>query len=276
MDKEEALIEVSTLYSGNKSFWRTGQTLDITMFEHKTILNGNNPNPDRVIEVICYDPEMSKEFSHIYLSYTILFSKVSNITTTKGMKVAEGSKYTQSLLSKHIYSRIGFSNNDSADFGWNFFNNKRDPPEVVLLPFVYDITLNGRLDIELQEPLSGLGALPIIIRQQKIKNDAWLKGMEAFKKDVEATETLVTIAEKASTAMKIPSLPIINSDNRIPGALFTNLSLSLIAAVSTAESGENEDKVGSLTPFPLTGISDQDSDKNPIIPTVIDPFPAPK
>jgi hypothetical protein len=50
----------------------------------------------------------------------------------------------------------------------------------------------------------------------------------------------------------------------------------LIAAVSTAESRENEDEVGSLTLFPLTGIPDQDSDKNLIIPTVIAPFSAPE
>jgi hypothetical protein len=248
MDIEELQIEVSMLYSGNKSFWRTGQTLDIIMFEHKTILNGDN----RVIEVICYDPQMDMEFTHIYLNYTMLFGKVQNITTNRGVKVKDGSKYTQSLLSKYIYSRIGFSDHDTDDFGWNYVNKQKQSPEVVLIPYSYDITLDGRLDIEIKKPISGLGILPIIIHQPKVKDGDWLEKVEAFKKDVEATGTLVTLAEKVA-AMKTHYCPTIDSDDSI---------LKVVTELSTGQ-------VSSV------GIFDQDSDENSILPAVFAPFPAP-
>ena len=155
-NSDDELVEVTQIFTGGKSFWRTGKTLDVVMFEHKTLSckAGSSFNPS-YIEVVVYDPELDEVAPHFYLSVKALFMKISNAFEPrgKGIKVKEGTKYTLSLIVKYVYDKIGFSTPTPPPApGLHTL-----PPQIILMIQMNDILINNRHDFEIDKPISGLG-----------------------------------------------------------------------------------------------------------------------
>lgn len=95
------------LLHGNKYFWRTRNTIDVTIVHHKSL---------EVIEVIAYEPSLDIEAERIYLDQNILISGLdqeliaaklslamrSNVPHTE--KIVEG--IYNELVSEFILSRL--------------------------------------------------------------------------------------------------------------------------------------------------------------------------
>lgn len=67
MSQKENQVLPRVLYEGSKCFWRTRNTLDVTIVEHEDFA---------VVEVLAYDPGLDAEAPRLYLDDINLRSKV--------------------------------------------------------------------------------------------------------------------------------------------------------------------------------------------------------
>ena len=264
-NSDDELVEVTQIFTGGKSFWRTGKTLDVVMFEHNTLSSkaGSSFNPS-YIEVVVYDPELDEVAPHFYLSVKALFMKISNSFEPrgKGIKVKEGTKYTLSLIVKYVYDKIGFSTPTPPPApGLHTL-----PPQIILMIQMNDILINNRHDFEIDKPISGLGKLPLIPHYPKNKEN-WDQKIKLFQKDaekvVDAISIVTVLEQKASAAMAV-SESIIGTTEAIASAIDIYSAHALIDVPNEIEKVINnfknitENKKNSLS----ENVADNDSLKN--------------
>lgn len=70
----------SMIYQGSKYFWKTRNTIDVTIVSHKN---------EGVIEVVAYEPSLDVEAERIYLDLKLLTSKLSQEMIAAKMSLAK-------------------------------------------------------------------------------------------------------------------------------------------------------------------------------------------
>ena len=91
--------ECRIIYQGSKLFWRTRNTIDVTIVEHRDC---------NVTEVIAYEPSINVEAERIYLNSNILRTKLDHVeidskfSFAKQNNVPISTEFTASVMSHAI------------------------------------------------------------------------------------------------------------------------------------------------------------------------------
>lgn len=72
--------EPVVIFQGSKFFWRTRNTVDVTIIEHQAL---------KMTEIVCYEPSIDLESSRVYLDSVILSGRVDHAQIEEKMSFAK-------------------------------------------------------------------------------------------------------------------------------------------------------------------------------------------
>ena len=110
------------IYEGSVNYWRTRETIYLSIYEHQKI-SAIAPHPEVsvCIEVVAYHPKIETEAPHIYLSSSLLYDKFlrneleesklreqNNSQSTKKTNIVKcNNKFTQECIRNYVLTRVG-------------------------------------------------------------------------------------------------------------------------------------------------------------------------
>ena len=176
--------ECIKLYKGTKNYWRTGESIDIAVFEHHAPKNPIQTISSFWIEIIAYNPTLDVEAPHLYIESL----KLCNRFNEKAVKnqaqnflfemhddVIPGQKVAQALYLKYIMNRLAIVHGDGDDtalpeeveaYATETMSQKKRDFAITLVP-KGDETWSAKEPIfTLEKPL-GLHVLPDLKHQRK-------------------------------------------------------------------------------------------------------------
>ena len=116
--------ECVKLYKGTKSYWRTGESIDIAVFEHHAPGNVITKGSSYWIEIIAYNPTLDVEAPHLYIESMKLChrfnekavkNQTQNFLFSMQDDVIPGQKVAQALYLKYIMNRLAIVHGDGDD-----------------------------------------------------------------------------------------------------------------------------------------------------------------
>lgn len=106
----DVIVPAHVIYQGNKFFWRSRITIDVTIVEHRKL---------NIIEVITFDAAMNKESERIYLNSSILSTKIDHcdvetkLSFAKQNDVPHSEEFVNSVLHRatadYIVNRLAIA-----------------------------------------------------------------------------------------------------------------------------------------------------------------------
>jgi hypothetical protein len=110
------------IYEGSVNYWRTRETIHLSIYEHQKISSiAPHPEVSVCVEVVAYHPKIEIEAPHIYLSSSLLYDKFlrneleesklreqNNSQSTKKTNIVKcNNKFTQECIRNYVLTRVG-------------------------------------------------------------------------------------------------------------------------------------------------------------------------